>query len=300
MTEPAPGPGACDLHLHTYYSDGRSSPEELLRHAAQMGLKCIAITDHDNTRGVREVLPLADLLGIELIPAIEFTCRWDGKLPKDVEQGDIDVLGYYIDLDNREFRLSEKAALDDLHARITDCCQVLSEAGYPVSIEDAFEQNPRYGGAAQVIQALWRKGQVDRWESAIPLFESTWRRVRSSRFSIENAIDVIHAAGGAAVLAHPSVIRSYRGWLRSEHIEALAAMGLDGIEVFHHRLKPEARAHFTSLARRYDLIITGGSDEHGWPEGFPRLGGQAVPLETSLALKERALNRAANHEQSKL
>src|SRR5690349_6815829 len=130
-------PGAvCDLHMHTFYSDARPSPRELVEHAAVIGLRTIAITDHDNTRGAREAIPIAAQLGVAVIPAIEFTCRWDRR---DAPPGDpdIDVLGYYIDLDHPRFRAIEQAALADIHARTAALCALLSGAGYPIALDDA-------------------------------------------------------------------------------------------------------------------------------------------------------------------
>jgi predicted metal-dependent phosphoesterase TrpH len=103
-----------DLHVHTFYSDGRDPPLAVLRRAAALGIKTIAITDHDNTGGVRQVQGLAPELGLCLIPAIELTCRWD-RCRTAPGEGDIDVLGYWIDLDDAGFCAFERAALEDIH-----------------------------------------------------------------------------------------------------------------------------------------------------------------------------------------
>ena len=92
-----------DLHTHTHYSDGRASPQELLQHAASIGIHTLAITDHDNANGYRAGLALAHSLGIDLIPALELTCRWDAaRMPPG--RSDIDLLGYFIDPENGSFR----------------------------------------------------------------------------------------------------------------------------------------------------------------------------------------------------
>lgn len=279
----------CDLHLHTFYSDGQASPAKVLEHAADIGLKTVAITDHDNARGAREALPIAARLGLELIPAIEFTSRWEPN-----QGDDVDVLGYFINLDDPALQGVEQAALGDMHARIADCCARLSADGYPITLDHVFAENPRYAGALQLTFALRRQGHADGWYSSFALFIAYWKQVRRSKLTLEQAIAAIHAAGGVAVLAHPVTVECDEGWLKAKHIAVLVEMGLDGLEIYHHRLGAEARAHFVALARQFDLLITGGSDEHGWRPGFPRMGSEPVTPDMVQALA----NRARHYRQS--
>jgi predicted metal-dependent phosphoesterase TrpH len=276
-------PYPCDLHVHTFYSDGQASPDKVLQHAADIGLTTVAIADHDNARGAREALPIAARLGIELIPAIELTCHWEPGLGDD-----IDVLGYFVNLDAPELQSMEKAALADIYARVADCCARLTADGYPITLDDVFAENPHYAGALQLTFALRRKGYADGWHSSFALFMPFWRQVRLSRFSIDETIAAIHAVGGAAVLAHPVTVKCHDGWLQARHVAALVEMGLDGLEVYQHRLDAEARAHFAALARQFDLLITGGSDEHGWHPDFPRMGSEPVTPEIVRALRARS------------
>jgi predicted metal-dependent phosphoesterase TrpH len=286
--------GRCDLHIHTCFSDGRASPEEVLNQAAFLGLRAIAITDHDNTRSFNAARPVAEKLGIELIPGIEFTCRWQNNGQSGEEnfpRQDIDLLGYGFDPENAAFQSMERAALDDIHERIADCATLLTKAGYPITLAEALEQNPRYGGAMQLIDALWRKGTRTDWNATLALFNDTWPHVRLSRFHIREIIETIHRAGGVAVLAHPVVINNGRGWLTADDMAVLVEMGLDGIEIYHPRLYPRAQKYFLSLARMFQLLVTGGSDEHGWPTGFPRLGSQPVTRRLVADLKARCRER---------
>jgi predicted metal-dependent phosphoesterase TrpH len=281
-----PPQSTCDLHLHTFYSDGRASPAEMLQHAADIGLTTVAITDHDNADGAREALPIAAQLGLELIPAIEFTCRWDDCASPD--EKDIDVLGYFVDIDDPQFQRVEQAALDDLHQRIADCCAGLTAAGYPVTLDEVFVENPRYAGALQLTFALRRKGFAEDWAASFALFMPHWKRARPSHLTIDQAIAAIHAAGGVAVLAHPATIRCDGQWLQAEQMAALVEMGLDGVEIYHFRLDAAARAHFLALAEQFDLLVSGGSDDHGWRPGFPRMGSEPVTLEMVQALRARS------------
>ena len=300
-------PNLCDLHIHTFYSDGRASPAEVLRHAANIGLTTVAITDHDNTRGTREALSLAAQSSpalapgsvallvagstIELIPAIEFTCRWDACASPEGDQN-IDVLGYFVNLDDPAFQETEKSVLNDLWQRVNDCCARLTAAGYPVTLEEVLVENPRYPGAVQITFTLRRKGYAEDWNTAFALFSPHWKQVRPSSLTINQAIATIQAAGGVAVLAHPVTVNCGDDeWLQAGQLAALVEMGLDGLEVYHYRLDAQARAHFVALARQFDLLVTGGSDEHGWRPGFPRMGSQPVTPEMVQALRVRSLER---------
>ncbi|NLG96733.1 MAG: PHP domain-containing protein [Chloroflexi bacterium] len=276
-----------DLHAHTYYSDGRFAPAQVIETAAQRGIRVLAITDHDNTNGAREALPLAKAAGIELIPAIEITTRWDGvDLPP--QDANVDLLGYFIDWDQPDFRAFETAALADIHARIDWCCRELTRRGTPLSMEEVMAQNPRYGGAVAAINAILNKGLAPDFRAAARRFDSVWFEVRKSEFSIFEAIELIHRAGGAAVLAHPSIVRPGGERLTRAHLAKLVDAGLDGIEVYHRRLDLAAREYFLDLAESLGLLVTGGSDLHGWLNGFDGFGAQPVTAQMLLSLRSAA------------
>lgn len=281
-----------DLHTHTYYSDGRYSPAQLIEAARQADLRVLAITDHDNTRGSREAAPLAKAAGIELIPAIEFTTRWPGaELPP--ADANVDVLGYFIDPRSAELRAFEEASLNDLHARITGCCQRLTERGYPMEIADVFAQNPRYAGAMQFIMALLEKKHAQTWKEATGLMDLVWLTARETPFTIKSVIEQIHLAGGVAVLAHPTIVRPRGKRMTAAFLRELVDAGLDGIEIYHHRLDAPAREYFLGLAHQFDLLVSGGSDLHGWNRGFVDLGQQPVTLEMVEGLRQRSKGTAS-------
>jgi predicted metal-dependent phosphoesterase TrpH len=281
----------CDLHMHTYYSDGRASPAELVQQAAKAGLKVMAITDHDNTRGAREAAPLAAQAGIELIPAIEFTCRWEGE-GAPAGNIDIDLLGYFMDWNALAFQIREHAALDDIRARVSDLCAAITADGCPIAPADLLADNPRYAGFVQLIRVAVRKKNAADWDEALAQIDRHWPAVRRSAFTIQDMNAVIHAAGGVAVLAHPTVITDHsRGWIGAGHLARLAAAGLDGLEIYHHRLDQAARNHFLTLTQQFGLLVTGGSDEHGWYKPYQRFGQEPVTPAMVEALRARAAQR---------
>jgi predicted metal-dependent phosphoesterase TrpH len=277
-----------DLHMHTCYSDGKYSPAELLRYGASIGLETMAITDHDNANGVREALPLAQELGIELVPAIEFACHWN-QCEAPPGSGEIDVLGYFVALSNPAFRAFERAALNDTYSRVADCCARLTAAGYPMSLDDVFAENPHYAGGIHLILAVQSKGYADGWEAAFRLVVEHWKQVRLSRFTIQQIIEQIHLAGGVAILAHPTAVKCDDNWLQADQLALLAEMGLDGLEVYHPHLDGKAREHFLALAKQFNLLISGGSDEHGWFAGLERIGKQPITSEMLESLRARHL-----------
>ena len=284
-----------DLHTHTHYSDGRSSPAELLEQAAVRGLRVLAITDHDNARAAREVAPLAQRLGIELIPAVELTCSWDasGAPPYD---SDIDLLGYYLDIHSPIFLETERAGLTDMQARIAQRCGLLSRAGCAVTLADVLAQNPRYAGYMPLVDALVALGCAPTFRDGLRLLDAQRDAFTVCALTIDRAIAAIRAAGGVAVLAHPCLVRWRGGRLDAKALGLLVEMGMQGLEIYHHRMDAAARAHFLGLARMYDLLTTGGSDEHGWPQGFPHLGSQPITRQMLSALAERANSRPKGDE----
>jgi 3',5'-nucleoside bisphosphate phosphatase len=280
-----------DLHLHTHYSDGKTSPADILRHAASLGLKTVAITDHDTLSALAEAQYVASEVGLELIPGIELTTRWDDCQPAHpgIQPGqEVDLLGYCFDWQDVKFQEYVLAAFKDLEERVDSCCQSLTQAGYPLSLFDVLDENPNFPGTAALMQALIHRRHAASLNEAYILLIEHWCRIRLSHNSIQSAIQAIHQAGGAAVLAHPIAIRCSRGLLDANDLAALVEAGLDGLEIFHPLLTLDERQHFQALAGQFNLVVTGGSDEHGSGDGFSRLGSQLVTYEMVKALQQRA------------
>lgn len=269
--------------MHTYYSDGRASPRELLEHAAAIGLKTVAITDHDNTRGTRAAQPIAKELGLNLIPAMEFSCYWPGYTGHGGGP-DVDVLGYFIDLEHPRLRAFEETLMKGMLERAEACCDHLCKTGYTLELQDILARSPHYTGFLSLAYTLADKHGLP-VEEAHHHIDQAWKAAGAREANIADVIELIHEAGGAAVLAHPSIIHRDGVLLDKIGMAELVEMGLDGVEVFHYRLNEAQREHFAGLAHAFGLPITGGSDEHGWPEGFPRMGSEPVTPEMVAALQ---------------
>jgi predicted metal-dependent phosphoesterase TrpH len=272
----------CELHVHSTYSDGSASPQDLLRHAVKIGLSVVAITDHDNARGVRAAVPV----GIELIPAVEFTAQWGGLYVPDGEI-DVDVLGYFVDVDDPAFVAHEQRTLDDVQQRVAACCDRLTASGYPVTMAEGLAENPLFVGLRHLRDVLVRKRYfANSWDAGEIVYPA-WFAGPPSGFTLAEQIAVIHAAGGVAVLAHPHYTRAGEP-MQARDIAALAEIGLDGIEVYHRVIGGDLRNHMQALADRFGLVVTGGSDEHGWSPDLPLMGTEPVTRAMIEALRARA------------
>jgi predicted metal-dependent phosphoesterase TrpH len=247
-----------DLHLHTTASDGRCTPAELVDQAVQAGLSVIAVTDHDTTGAVREVESLARQRGIIAVSGIEITSMEQGR--------DLHVLGYFFDPAHRELDAFLAAQRRARVARVQAIAERLAALGMPVNasplIDAACRETSRSIGRPQLARAMVAAGYVadtreafDRWlRNGAPAF------VARAGPTPEETIAIIHAAGGMASLAHPGA-----AGIRTERISALAASGLDAIEVFHSDHDASLTERYGTLARQLDVLMTGGSDFHGDP-----------------------------------
>ncbi|MHB0857316.1 MAG: PHP domain-containing protein [Anaerolineae bacterium] len=259
-----------DLHTHSYYSDGRASPRELLAHARRIGLSALAISDHNNGRGAREAQTEARDLGVTLIPAIEWYVRWSGYT------GMIDVLTLGIDLHDPHVLETECAAVADLEAHIAESCHYFTDEGYPVTMDEVRAVNERFAGHVQLAQALVRQGRIADLGAIDPLWKRIWPRIPPPALDITDVIRLAHDTGGVAVVAHAHQYKRNGANWSLKDLAALQTLGLDGIEVFHRRMQGTDRTHFMGIAEKLGMLMTGGSDEHGWPEGFPYMGVEPV------------------------
>ncbi len=277
-----------DLHTHTTYSDGRSSPEALLAEAKRRGIGTLAITDHETLRGYRAGQGAARRLGLELIPALELTTSWEGYTGHGGGP-DVDILGYFLEPESEVVRLGEARFLEALTERAEEVCLRLTRQGFPIQADEVLATNPSYPGYVPMLDTLLRLGRARSRAEAVGLLEPVWFNVTPARLGIAEAVAFVRAAGGVAVLAHPSIVHRVSDGepLGERGMAELVEMGLGGVEVLHYRLSAVQRQHFSLLARMFKLPISGGSDEHGGPEVFPRLGQERVTREMLEALRAR-------------
>ena len=261
-----------DLHLHTTASDGRCTPAELVERAAEARLTVMAVTDHDTTGAISVVQRFARERNIAAVSGIEITSMEAGR--------DLHVLGYFFDPADAALGTFLGTQRRARVARIETIGQRLAALGMPVDIgpliASTHRDPARSIGRPQLARAMVDAGYVadtreafDRWLGrGAPAF------VARSGPTPEDTIAIIHAAGGLASLAHPGADD-----VTPARISALAASGLDAIEVFHSDHDAVMTERYALLARELKLLMTGGSDFHGDPSHGLSPGSITLPAE---------------------
>jgi predicted metal-dependent phosphoesterase TrpH len=270
-----------DLHLHTHFSDGTFSPEEVAQRASRLGIKALALTDHDSVEGCDRMEAACRSLGIEYAPGTELTAQRDGN--------EVHLLGYFLDTRNplllEELRKFQLVRQERIH-KIVEC---INKLGVPLKVESVFAiANCQAPGRPHVGRALVQEGFCNSLDEAFERFLKKNRPAWVPKFKMSafDAMDLIHAAGGLAVMAHPGLNSS------DEFIPILMQHGLDGIECYHSKHTPSMTAHYIRMAMQNKLLITGGSDCHGNSKGKPLIGKVRLPIDCWQKLKEAALRRS--------
>lgn len=289
MTQNFPENRTLDLHAHTTASDGDHSPTALVAHATEIGLTALAITDHDTTTGVKEAQEAGKRLGVEIVPGIE--------LSADIEVGQCHILGYLIDPDDTPLNERLQYVVDMRNSRNARIASRLrDELGFDIRLE---EVEAVAGGEIvarpHFARVMLNKGYVGSMQEAFDIYLGKGGKAYMDRFRVspEEAIALIHGAGGVAILAHPKNLKRDREGMETA-IRELQAVGLDGIEARYQQHTPEETAHFLQLAERLGLLTSGGSDFHG-PTVKPKVllghveGDLPAPNSLLDALKSRAI-----------
>jgi len=267
-----------DLHVHSTASDGTDPPAEVMRRAARAGLDVVALTDHDTVAGHAEARAAAG--PVALLPGMELSCRLDGR--------SLHMLAYLFDADQPELAAELTRIRDDRVLRARAMVDKLAGLGVDVS----WGQVAAIAGQAVVGRPHIARAMADSGAIASPreAFTRDWiadgGRAYVGRYALDpvRAIDLVRAAGGVTVLAHPRAGRDT--WVTNEQITRLAAVGLAGLEVFHPDQSEAERARLIALAHDLALVPTGGSDDHGSLTDY-RLGGETTSAEAYQDLLSR-------------
>lgn len=245
-----------DLHIHTNMSDGQFSPAETVRLAAQKGVSCIAITDHDTVAGFDEARRAASEVGIECISGIEISVQGNRELH---------ILGYHIDCGNPGLTEACDNFIRLREQRVSRIFTYLSQNGVLLTEEQLQRHvRQRAAGRPHFARAMLDAGFVSSIQEAYdrylgtPEFDSVERTKPAARDGLKMILD----AGGVPVLAHPALLK-----LDDENVQALISdlvdAGLKGLECYYSRHTPEQTAQYLKYAEKFGLIVTAGSDFHG-------------------------------------
>jgi len=263
--------GRADLHIHSTASDGRLTPAEVVREAAERGLTYIALADHDTVEGIAPAKVAAKSFpGLKVIPGVEIST--------DIPQGEAHVLGYFIDYTDHELEATLDKFRNSRLRRAQGMVAKLDDLG--IHIDWQRVQQIAGGsslGRPHIAQAMLEKGYIDSFKQAFVEYLGRDRPayVEREKMTPAEAVALIIKAGGLAVLAHPLTVNEPEAMT----IE-LKAAGLIGIEAYYDGYTEEEIDQLVSIADRHNLITTGGSDYHGLDSSETAIGGTDLPLES--------------------
>jgi predicted metal-dependent phosphoesterase TrpH len=243
-----------DLHIHSTASDGRYSPAEIIRKAAEVGLTIIAISDHDTVDGIPDALSAArEFPQLRVVPAVEIST--------DIPNGEAHVLGYFIDYTNQNFKASLEQMRNSRLERAHKMVEKLRVMGFGIEWRRVREiAGNSTLGRPHIAQALLEKGYTESFKEAFSKYigHGGPAYVEREKLTPAEAVQLVLKANGLPVLAHPLTVPDPESTVRE-----LKAFGMVGIEVYYADYPFEKVSSLLNLANKYTLIPTGGSDYHG-------------------------------------
>ncbi|HET6350905.1 MAG TPA: PHP domain-containing protein [Coriobacteriia bacterium] len=255
-----------DLHVHSTASDGTFTPSELVAAALAAELDVIAIADHDTVAGQREALAAAEPTSLRLIPAVELSCV--------IDDADVHILGFHVDIQDPHL-LERLELLKNARLRRAELLvRTLTEAGFAVNIDEVLLYSDGGSvGRSHIARALVAAGHAVDVHEAFDRFIGRGKPfyVPKEAQTAAEAVQLIHGAGGVAIVAHPGI-----GDVPA-HFDTLLEAGIDGIEAYHADHTAEQRALFARYAEEHALLTSGGTDFHGPSAPNPYIGDVVVP-----------------------
>lgn len=248
-------PNKIDLHMHTDHSDGAYSPIELVNRAKEAGLSTISITDHDSVNGINEAIIYGKEIGVEVITGVEIST--------DLEDKEIHLLAYFVDIENEELRKYLLFFRDERFHRAKRIVQKLRKLGLHITLDDVLAQAKNSSiGRPHVAYALVDLGIISNYYEAFDKYigDNGPAYERKIHVSPQSALKLISDAGGLSIIAHP-------GYMKESILINLIKAGVDGIEVIHPSHNENQIKFYKGIVNQYCLLATGGSDFHGGKKG---------------------------------
>jgi predicted metal-dependent phosphoesterase TrpH len=271
-----------DLHIHSTASDGRLSPADIVHQAAELGLDVMAITDHDTVDGIAPALVAAQAFPrLKVIPGVEIST--------DVSNGEVHVLGYFIDYTDHKLRAILNRLRNSRQQRAQRMITKLGNLGMPIDWQRVQEiAGSGSIGRPHIAQAMLEKGYIASLKEAFTKYigRDAPAYVEREKMTPVEAVELILQANGLPVLAHPFTTDD-----PETMVIELKMAGLVGLEAYYNGYTADEINKLVSLANKYNLIATGGSDYHGLDTGSETMiGGADVPVESAeqlIALAEQ-------------
>lgn len=249
---------AVDLHTHSTASDGSDSPAELVKLAANLGLKTIALTDHDTQEGLGDARLAATDVGIELIAGTELSLQY--------AKGGMHLVVLWLEPGSGPLQDRLRGLQDGRGSRNEAIVARLNELGMTISLEEILEEAGGGSvGRPHIAAVMVRRGHVSSIQEAFDLWLATGKPAYLGRPRLhpEEAIGLAREAGAVPVLAHPHTLNIDRAAEMAELLTGLGSAGLVGLEAFYSSYQRHEREGYADLARRFGLVPSGGSDYHG-------------------------------------
>ncbi|MCF7796830.1 MAG: PHP domain-containing protein [Lentisphaeria bacterium] len=254
-----------DLHMHSTFSDGLLTPQQLAQKCAAQGLDVCVLTDHDTLGGFAEFQSACDELGMQTFTGIELSTTFHGA--------SFHVLGYGVDRENPQLRAHLHQTIVNRRNRLLQILEELKVLGIALDQDAVMNDDATRVGRPKIADMLVSGGYVGNFKEAFEKYLGTHGKayVPYEKIQADAAVQLIKASGGQAVLAHPGLQN------RDDLISELVAAGLDGLEVIHPEHSPELVIHYEQMATQYKLYTTGGSDYHARTFDEEYLGKFSVP-----------------------
>jgi len=283
-----------DLHMHSTASDGKLSPTELVDWAIKKGMKGIAITDHEVVGGSKEAVLYAKNKGIEIIPGVEI-----GTDEEELELYDVHIVGLFLDLENERLVELSKKLMEAREVQKKEMIEKLNGLGYDVTFDELKKEAGGINyGRPHLARILMRR--YDEFEKIGDVFDKLLgykgkASVRQWKESMKKTIEIIHGAGGIAILAHPMLYDDF-----DKVIDRFVECGGDGIEVdyyYGNRQVDDGEvegmiSRARDIAKGKGLVISGGGDFHSFDGGF-EIGDYGVSDSEFEKLKKYWMERSA-------
>lgn len=267
-----------DLHCHTNFSDGFLSPAKLVKAAKEKGIAALGITDHDTLEGIGPAETAGKKYGVEIIPGVELSTKKEGK--------EFHLLGYFCNPHNQQLKIFLDNMANDRQERMKKMIAKLGELGLAIDLTEILTKTEgKAPGRPHLALALHQKGYCHTPLEAFQKYIGNGcpAYVERNKLDLFKAIDLVRAAGGIPVLAHPGIYNE------DSLIPFMVKGGLMGIEVFHPDHQFNDENNYRRLAQEYNLLITGGSDFHGGGIGSaPAIGTVTIDYQYLKKLKNMA------------
>ena len=263
--------------MHSTFSDGLNTPAELVRMAVEKRLIAISLTDHDCLDGVNPAIEAGRDLGVEVLSGVELSCEFKGR--------DLHILGYGVDPDHVEFQDMLHKFRETRHSRGLRIIEKLNALGVAINPEDVIRKSGEGAlGRPHIAAVLVEKGIVSNPTEAFDKYiaEGGPAYVPKYKMTPPEAIRYIRMAGGIAFIAHPGIFLE-----NIDELDALIAERFDGIEVHHPKHTPAIARRLAGIAEGKGLLVSGGSDFHGFSGRDMPVGALDIPYEVLAAIKRR-------------